>query len=853
MKLAAKLTILFLLLTISSTAVVGYLGYENGRRTIIQETVDHLVSINIFKSQELQRWVEDSKNDMEALAQRPLLRQYAGVLAKHDLPDLAYHQAQDSIIEDHLQPRLKYGGFLELFVMCPRHGHISASTDERQEGKYRDTDPYYLEGKSNTYVQGVYYSTALEQTAMTISTPVTDKQGSLVGVLAGRLDLGELSRIIALQTGESPTEDTYLVNTFNFFVTEPRFGKGYALKKAVRTEGVDAGLAGKDGVGFYRDYRGVPVIGAYKWLPQFNMCIITEIDQAEAFAPAVRLAWMSALIAGVIAIGAGLLGLIFARTITRPVRQLVAGVEEIGAGNLECRVGTASEDEIGELSRAFDRMAENLKATMVSRDELAKSEERFRLMFARHQAIMLLIEPETGQIIDANRSAENFYGYTMDDLRTMAIQDINVLTPEEVAAERNRALEEERNYFIFPHLLASGEIRTIEAHSSPIMVNDKNVLFSIIHDITERKRAEEMLRHNQAQLQAILDHSPTLISIKDLNGNIILANRNLAVLDAPPLHELIGRNVFDLFPRDVAEKLWHNDLAALQSGGPLTFEEVVRHKDGAWHTYLTVKFPLYVEHNQPSGICAISTDITERKRGEDELRRLNEDLIRSNRELEQFAYVASHDLQEPLRMVSSFTQLLASRYQGRLDQDADDFIHYAVDGANRMQQLIQDLLTYSRITTRGSLFLPLDLQETLGEAVANLHTAIIESAAVVTNGELPMVNADRTQLVQVFQNLVGNAIKFRKQDEPPRVHVSAERAGHEWIISVKDNGIGIEPQYFQRLFVIFQRLHGKQDYPGTGIGLALCQRIMARHGGRIWVESTPGEGATFRFAMKDDV
>ena len=409
MKLAPKLTILFLLLSIVPTAIVGYLAYENGRRTIVQETIDHLVSINIFKSNELKRWIEDNGRSIEELAERPLVRQYAAVLAKHDTPDPAYHKAKGSIIEDHLKPRLKYGGFFELFLMCPRHGLISASTDEKQEGKYRDTYPYFIEGKSRTYIQGIYYSPVLEQPAMTISTPIKDKQGNLMGVLAGRLDLGELSKIIALQSGKSPTEDTYLVNTFNFFVTEPRFGQGYALKKAVRTEGVEAGLSGKDGVGFYKDYRGVPVIGAYKWLPEFNMCIITEIDQAEAFAPIVRLAWVITGIASAISIAAGLLGLFFARTITRPVRQLAAGAEEIGGGNLEYRVGTASKDEIGGLSRTFDRMAESLKATMVSRDELIKeiekrrlAEDALRVTSSRQEAILAAV-PDIIMEVDATR------------------------------------------------------------------------------------------------------------------------------------------------------------------------------------------------------------------------------------------------------------------------------------------------------------------------------------------------------------------------------------------------------------------------------------------------------------------
>jgi PAS domain S-box-containing protein len=241
-----------------------------------------------------------------------------------------------------------------------------------------------------------------------------------------------------------------------------------------------------------------------------------------------------------------------------------------------------------------------------------------------------------------------------------------------------------------------------------------------------------------------------------------------------------------------------------------------------------------------------------RKAAEEALLLEAEKLERSNRELEQFAYVASHDLQEPLRMVSSYTQLLAQRYNDKLDQDARDFIGYAVDGANRMQRLIQDLLSYSRVATRGQPPDKMDTHGALGEAVKNLQAAIQESGAMVTNGELPMVLADRTQIAQVFQNLVGNSIKFQRPGEPPRVHVSAVRhddSDRTWTFEVKDNGIGIDPKYFDRLFVIFQRLHGKQEYPGTGIGLALCRRIVERHGGRIWIESEPGRGTSVFFTL----
>lgn len=227
------------------------------------------------------------------------------------------------------------------------------------------------------------------------------------------------------------------------------------------------------------------------------------------------------------------------------------------------------------------------------------------------------------------------------------------------------------------------------------------------------------------------------------------------------------------------------------------------------------------------------------------------DLTRSNADLQQFAYVASHDLQEPLRMVASYTQLLGKRYKGKLDSDADEFIGYAVDGANRMQRLIQDLLSYSRITTQDKAFEPIDCNGALESAIGNLRMTVEKEKAVVTHDPLPIVMGDSTQIVQLFQNLISNAIKFHGAD-PPRIHVSAERTDTEWLFAVRDNGIGIDSQYAARIFVIFQRLHTVADYPGTGIGLALCKKIVQRHCGRIWVDSQPGHGATFYFTFPLD-
>jgi chemotaxis family two-component system sensor kinase Cph1 len=225
-------------------------------------------------------------------------------------------------------------------------------------------------------------------------------------------------------------------------------------------------------------------------------------------------------------------------------------------------------------------------------------------------------------------------------------------------------------------------------------------------------------------------------------------------------------------------------------------------------------------------------------------------LARSNAELEQFAYVASHDLQEPLRMVASYTQLLARRYQDKLDADARDFIAYAVDGATRMQALIADLLNYSRIGTRGKPFRPSSSEAVLERVLAGLRLMINESGATLSHDPLPTILCDDVQLGQLFQNLLVNAIKFRTEI-PPLIHISAERKGNVWTFSVRDNGIGIAPEYAERIFMIFQRLHSKNEYPGTGIGLAVCKKIVERHGGRIWVNSQPGSGATFFFTIPD--
>jgi PAS domain S-box-containing protein len=363
-------------------------------------------------------------------------------------------------------------------------------------------------------------------------------------------------------------------------------------------------------------------------------------------------------------------------------------------------------------------------------------------------------------------------------------------------------------------------------------------------------REQAALKASEELFRGLLNSAPDAMVIVNSTGAITLVNSQTERLFGYTCAELIGQPIEILVPERFQSNhsQYRNSYAAEPHVRPMGvgIELYARHKDGHEFPIEVSLSPLHTA----TGILISSSirDVTERKRAEETLKRTATDLMRSNTELEQFAYVASHDLQEPIRMVTSYMQLLQRRYHGQLDAKADLFIGYAVEGATRMHTLINDLLAYSRVGTHGKAFELVDCALVLKQACANLKLAIEESDAMITHDRLPVVRGDAWQLGQLFQNLIGNAIKFCGT-EPPRIHVGAEQHGAEWIISVCDNGIGIDSEFAERIFIIFQRLHTRVEYPGTGIGLAICKKIVERHGGRIWVESAVGQGSTFFFTL----
>lgn len=354
----------------------------------------------------------------------------------------------------------------------------------------------------------------------------------------------------------------------------------------------------------------------------------------------------------------------------------------------------------------------------------------------------------------------------------------------------------------------------------------------------QRRQAEEQM----SILSALVQSAEDAIISKDMDGLISSWNIGAEKIFGYAAHEALGRNISFLIPEGSFNEVPDISRRIAQGEHIGHYETVRMRKDGMIIPVSLTFSPIRDAGGRVIGISSIAHDISERKR-------LISELERSNKELEQFAYVASHDLQEPLRMVSSYVKLLERRYKDRLDAQADTYIGFAADGAIRMQKLIEGLLAYSRISRRGAEFRRVDINEVFERAVSNLSYSVRESNAAVTKDELPVVSGDETQLLQLLQNLIGNAIKFRKPEIAPEVHIEAKRTGAEWTFSVSDNGIGIEPQYFERIFLMFQRLHTRTQYEGTGIGLALCKRIVERHHGRIWVESVPGEGTKFLFTI----
>ncbi len=515
---------------------------------------------------------------------------------------------------------------------------------------------------------------------------------------------------------------------------------------------------------------------------------------------------------------------------------------------------------------ALNEAHDQLEASVLQRTEaLLKSEERFRATFEQ-AAVGIAHVGLKGEWINVNSKLCEIVGYSREELSLMTFQDIthpadlntdlsylaqSLAGSIETYAMEKRYFRKDRS-IVWINLTVS---MTRDVDGNP------DYFIAVVEDISVRIEALKAIKDREASYHFLADSMPQIVWTSAPDGKLDYYNQRWFDYTGMTMEETQGWGWQPVLHPDDLQNCVEHWTHAFTTGEPYEVDyRFKRASDGVYRWHLGRALPRRNESGEILQWVGTCTDIDDFMQAQAALQRMNAELeervdertvelTRSNEALQQFAYVASHDLQEPLRMVGSYTQLLARRYQGKLDDRADQYIAYAVDGVTRMQTLIQDLLAFSRVGAHEYIFQRISVKQVLDAVLLNLQEAIKEKGATVTVNSLPTVPADEAQLVSLFQNLIENALKYCG-DEPPHVHISARQLDREWLFTVKDNGIGIDPQFTDRIFVIFQRLHSRAEYSGTGIGLAICKKIVERHNGRIWVESELGKGSLFSFTLQ---
>ncbi|MGQ0829317.1 MAG: PAS domain S-box protein [Bacteroidota bacterium] len=548
--------------------------------------------------------------------------------------------------------------------------------------------------------------------------------------------------------------------------------------------------------------------------------------------------------------------------ITKGISEIAEVSNKVSNADFSERAKIYSQDEIGQLAGSFNKMINNLEENINERiqveERIKDNEQQIQTIFDNAPDGIIVIDTES-TVVRWNPVAEKIFGWEKEEIIGKPLHEFIIPTHYREAHLKgmkrflstgegpvlNKTIEIEA-------LNKKGILFNISLSISPSVIKERYFFIAFIRDITKRKQMEEEIQRQQQLYGSLIKTQSEMgqgIAITE-NQQIIYANDALCRMYGYDMDEILTMPSFIniVIPEDrerLTERLKQR-LGGTEMGD--MGETTIIRKDGK---LVNIEYSLkMIKVDGRTQILSIIRDITSRKKAAEELRQKTEELVRSNNELEQFAYITSHDLQEPLRMVTSYVQLLENRYKNKLDADADEFMHFALDGADRMRNLIHSLLEYSRIN-KVKPFEIIDTNKLLNEVLNNLEGQIKENnARIKIDGKLPDIYGDNILISQLFQNLISNAIKF-KSSLSPEIKISGNKINNECFFTVKDNGIGIQKEYAEKIFVIFQRLHTKEEYPGTGIGLAICKKIVEKHGGKIWMESEPGKGSSFHFTVKD--
>jgi PAS domain S-box-containing protein len=513
-----------------------------------------------------------------------------------------------------------------------------------------------------------------------------------------------------------------------------------------------------------------------------------------------------------------------------------------------CKISSTVIDK-NDLAKGYICVFLDITAQKKVEQALAESQEQYRQLIENQGEGIGIVDPDENFTF-VNPAGENIFETPHGRLVNLNLKDFVV--PDQIpmmleeTAKRTQAIKSTYEIGIITY---KGKKRYILVTATPQFDKEGRFkgTFGIFRDITERKKMEEKLQKQQEELQTMIDAVPAWIFYKDKKNRFIRVNKVFADIMRMPKEQLEGKSLFDLYPKQQAEAFWNDDKEVMKTGKPkMNIVESVE-IEGKTRWVQTDKIPYFDEGNNIIGVICFAVDITERLNLKENVDNYINELERSNNELEQFANIIAHDLQSPLKMISGFTHLLDQQFKDKPDKNLEEITQYVNTGVSKMQSLIKDLLFYSKVHSQSKEIDKVTLNDVVRQVVLILNESIQKKKAVITFDTMPVISANEVQMIQIFQNLIDNAIKFCTVE--PKIHITSKEEKNQWLFSVSDNGIGIDKNHFDNIFQIFQKLNPDEKYSGTGIGLAICKRIVERHGGKIWVKSEMGKGCTFYFTV----